>query len=119
MLESIRILIISFVFLAISWFPGNAIASIPHEVHNLSEYHFTAPPGLQSKVEFWKRIYSEYSTKHAVIHDMRNLGVVYEVVFLGDKTLSRRSRERKLERIKQKYKKINDATLVRGGADST
>ena len=37
---------------------------------------------------------------------IKDLGVVYEVVFLGDKPLSRRSRERKLEKFKKKYKKI-------------
>jgi membrane-bound lytic murein transglycosylase D len=92
--------------LAISWFPGNSDASIPHEVHTLSEYHFTAPPGLQSKVEFWKKIYSEYSTKHAVVHDIKNLDIVYEVVYLGEKRLSRRARERKLDKVKKKYRNI-------------
>lgn len=106
MLQSIRILILSFVLLSVSWFPGISDASIPHEVHTLSEYHFTVPPGLQNKVEFWKKIYSEYSTKHAVIHDMKNLNIVYEVVYLGEKRLSRRARERKLGKVKSKYKKI-------------
>ena len=96
MLESIRILIVSFVFLAVSWFPGNSYANNPYEVHTLSKYHFTAPLGLQSKVEFWKKIYSEYSTKHAVVHDIKNLDIVYEVVYLGEKQLSRKARERKL-----------------------
>ena len=106
LLESIRILIVSFFFLAISWFPGNSYASIPHEVHTLSEYHFTAPAGLQSKVDFWKKIYSEYSTKHAVVHDIKNLNIVYEVVYLGEKRLSRRARERKLGIVKKKYRNI-------------
>ena len=106
MLESIRILIVSFVFLAVSWFPGNSCASIPHEVHTLSKYHFTAPLGLQSKVEFWKKIYSEYSTKHAVVHDIKNLDIVYEVVYLGEKRLSRKARERKLGKVKKKYRNI-------------
>jgi membrane-bound lytic murein transglycosylase D len=106
LLESIRILIISFFFLVVSWFSGNSYASIPHEVHTLSEYHFTAPPGLQNKVEFWKKIYSEYSTKHAVIHDIKNLGIVYEVVYLGEKRLSRKARERKLGKVKKKYRNI-------------
>jgi membrane-bound lytic murein transglycosylase D len=103
LLESIRILIVSFVFLAVYLFPGNSCASIPHEVHTLSKYHFTAPLGLQSKVEFWKKIYSEYSTKHAVIHDIKNLDIVYEVVYLGEKQLSRKTRERKLGKVKKKY----------------
>lgn len=103
---SIRILITYFFFLAISWLPGNSYASIPHEVHTLSKYHFTAPPGLQSKVEFWKKIYTEYSTKHVVIHDIKKLDVVYEIVYLGEKRLSRKAKERKLGKVKKKYRNI-------------
>jgi len=102
--DSIRTLIFSLVFLSVTW--GFSYASIPHQVHTLSEYHFSTPPGLQNKVEFWKKIYSEYSTKHAVIHDIQDLDIVYEVVYLGEKKLSRRTRERKLERIKRKYRNI-------------
>lgn len=83
-----------------------ANASFSYETHTLSNYHFTTPPGLSDQVNFWKKIYSEYTTRHAVIHDMRDLGIVYEVVYLGDKPLSRRSRDRKLEKVKKKYKKI-------------
>ena len=104
MRDSIRTLIFSLVFLSVTW--GFSYASIPHQVHTLSEYHFSTPPGLQNKVEFWKKIYSEYSTKHAVIHDIQDLDIVYEVVYLGEKKLSRRTRERKLERIKRKYRNI-------------
>ena len=106
MLQSIRILIISLIFSSTSGFLGNASASFSYEVHTLNQYHFSTPPGLQSKVEFWKKIYSEYSTKHAVVHDIRNLEIVYEVVYLGEKPLSRRARERKLEKTKKKYRNI-------------
>ena len=81
-------------------------ANFSYETHTLNEYHFTTPPGLADPVNFWKKIYSEYTTRHAVIHDMRDLGIVYEVVYLGDNPLSRRSRERKLEKVKKKYKQI-------------
>ena len=37
---------------------------------------------------------------------MRNLGIVYEVVYLGNKPLSRRVKERKLDKKRTKYKKI-------------
>jgi membrane-bound lytic murein transglycosylase D len=83
-----------------------ANANFSYETHTLSEYHFTTPPGLADQVNFWKKIYSEYTTRHAVIHDIRDLGIVYEVVYLGDKPLSRRSREKKLEKVKKKYKQI-------------
>ena len=106
MLQSIRILIISLIFSATSGFLGNASASFAYEVHTLNQYHFSTPPGLQSKVEFWKKIYSEYSTKHAVVHDIKNVDIVYELVYLGEKPLSRRARERKLEKTKKKYRNI-------------
>ena len=85
------------------WFLGNASANFSYEVHTLNQYHFSTTPGLQSKVEFWKKIYSEYSTKHAVVHDIKNLSIIYEVVYLGEKPLSRRARERKLKKTKTKY----------------
>ncbi len=106
LLKSIRTFIASLVFLSVPWFTGNSSASLPHEIHTLNEYHFATPPGLQSKVEFWKKIYSEYSTKHVVIHDIRDLDIVYEIVYLGEKPLSRRDRGRKLKKIKAKYKVI-------------
>jgi len=83
-----------------------AHASFSYETHTLSSYHFTTPPGLTDEVNFWKKIYSEYTTRHAVVHDMSDLGIVYEIVYLGEKPLSRRSKEKKLDKIKAKYKKI-------------
>jgi membrane-bound lytic murein transglycosylase D len=106
LIKSIRSLGLVLTLFLAPFFLSVANASLSYETHTLSNYHFTTPPGLADQVNFWKKIYSEYTTKHAVIHDMRNLGIVYEVVFLGDKPLSRRSRERKLEKIKKKYKKI-------------
>jgi membrane-bound lytic murein transglycosylase D len=103
LLRSIRILIFSLIFLSPSWFIGSASASFSYEVHTLNQYHFSTPPGLKSEVEFWKKIYSEYSTKHAVVHDIKNLDIIYEVVYLGEKPLSRRARERKLKKTKVKY----------------
>lgn len=83
-----------------------AVAKIPQNVHTLEKYNFLVPTGLQNQVDFWKKIYSEYTTDYAVIHDSKNLDIVYEVVYLGNKTLSRRARDRKLRKVKNKYKKI-------------
>ena len=83
-----------------------ASANFPPEIHTLSNYKFKTPPGLIDQVNFWKKIYSEYTTQHVVIHDMNDLGIVYEVVHLGKKHLSRRSKERKLDKIKAKYKRM-------------
>lgn len=83
-----------------------ASANFPPEIHTLSNYKFKTPPGLIDQVNFWKKIYSEYTTQHVVIHDMNDLGIVYEVVHLGKTHLSRRSKEKKLDKIKAKYKRM-------------
>jgi len=96
--------LLAFVFFA--GFCTSAVAKIPKNVHTLNEYDFSISPDLKSQVDFWKKIYSEYTTDYAVIHDARNLDIIYEVVYLGDKTLSRRARDRKLKKVKNKYKTI-------------
>ena len=75
--KSIKILLL-FLILQISS-QGYAQANLNREVHSLHHYHFSTPAGLESKVEFWKKIYSEYSTDHYVVHDMDNLSKIYEI----------------------------------------
>ena len=86
---------------------GIAHAKINREVHTLHHYHFSVPVGLESKVEFWKKVYSEYSTDHYIVHDMNDLSIVYDVFYIknGSK-MSNRSRERRLNRFKKKYRKL-------------
>jgi len=105
-IKFVRIFILSFSLVFV--FQITVQASLTKEVHTLNHYHFSTPLGFEAKVKFWKKIYSEYSTNHAVIHDMDNLNIIYEIVYFGDelKNSSRRTRERKLERIKRKYRKI-------------
>ena len=75
-------------FLAPFFLPA-AHANIPPKIHSLSSYDFKTPSGLVDQVNFWKKIYSEYTTQHAVIHDMNDLGIVYEVVDFGNNNLRR------------------------------
>ena len=82
-------------------------AKLNREVHTLHHYHFSTPVELESRVEFWKKIYSEYSTDHYVVHDMGNLDIIYEVVYIKNGSqMSRRAREYRLKRVKRKYKKL-------------
>ena len=73
------------------------------------------PVGLEPDIAFWTRIYTEVDTRSGLIHDSRNLGVVYEVVEFPKGT-SRRSRNNKVKRIKDKYAAILRA-LAKGGRD--
>lgn len=68
-----------------------------------SNYPFAVPPGLESRVNFWKKIYTEYTTQQAIVHDIDDLRVIYEVVDLD--APSRRS-EARLNAVKNKYKNI-------------
>ncbi|MBI4665374.1 MAG: LysM peptidoglycan-binding domain-containing protein [Nitrospinae bacterium] len=43
---------------------------------------FAVPPALRSRVDFWKKIYSIYTTRQVVIHDNDDLNIIYEVVDL-------------------------------------
>jgi membrane-bound lytic murein transglycosylase D len=39
--------------------------------------------GLVPNVEFWKLVYSEFTSAQAIVHDRNRLGVVYEIVDYG------------------------------------
>ncbi|MDP6625113.1 MAG: LysM peptidoglycan-binding domain-containing protein [Nitrospinota bacterium] len=67
---------------------------------------FKIPNGLESKVNFWLKIYTQYTTDQVVIHDVDNLDIIYEVVdFSGQKHLSERAKRKKIKKIKNFYKK--------------
>jgi membrane-bound lytic murein transglycosylase D len=63
------------------------------------------PAGIEPQVRFWTRIYSEVDQKGGLIHDSVHLDVVYEAIRIPE-GLSRRSRERRIEKIKDGYSAI-------------
>jgi membrane-bound lytic murein transglycosylase D len=79
-----------------------AVSSGPSRATNPA---FPKPPELVPRVEFWKRIYSEVDTQSGLIHDARNLGIVYEVIRLPS-GISRRSRDRATRKAKDRTKSI-------------
>lgn len=66
---------------------------------------FPRPAALEKDVAFWKRIYSEVATDAGLIHDSRDLGVVYETTKLPAGA-SYRTRERHTEKRKKHFKRI-------------
>jgi len=95
------IAILSLVWVGVS----PASATFPGEFE-IEEFDFTVPALLESRVNFWKKVYTQYSTQQAIIHDQNNLDIIYDVVYLGDKSLSSRARHRKLKPHIRKFKKI-------------
>lgn len=41
---------------------------------------FSVPPGLATRVAFWKEIYAKYTTDQGVLHDLDDLTIVYEAI---------------------------------------
>jgi membrane-bound lytic murein transglycosylase D len=76
---------------------------------------FPRPAELERDVDFWVSIFTEYSTSEGVLHDNRNLAVVYEKVDLPENA-SRRTRNRLSKARREHYQKIL-RTLASGKRD--
>ena len=66
---------------------------------------FPVPDGLQRDVDFWIDIFSHYTTAEGVLHDNRNLAVVYERLDLPA-GIDRRERNRRVARRREHYQAI-------------
>ncbi|MCG8369706.1 MAG: transglycosylase SLT domain-containing protein, partial [Proteobacteria bacterium] len=56
---------------------------------------FPKPPRLEPDVDFWIAIFTGYSNDEGVLHDSRNLAVVYDTLAIPEKA-TRRERNRKV-----------------------
>lgn len=56
---------------------------------------FPQPAELQPDIDFWVRIFTEYTTDQGVLHDTRNLAVIYESIDFPPGS-DRRQRERRI-----------------------
>ncbi|MGI9232784.1 MAG: LysM peptidoglycan-binding domain-containing protein [Woeseiaceae bacterium] len=77
---------------------------------------FPQPAELQPDVDFWVSIFTEYSTDEGVLHDNRDLGVVYERVEMP-RGLSRRERQRRIE-VRRKKLRATLRSLAAGKRDN-
>ncbi len=84
---------------------GTSFANLPDPSSGISTPELARPPELEDAVQFWISIYSRVSTKGGLIHDSRELGVVYEEIRFK-KGASRRARERQVDRVKSRYRTI-------------
>jgi membrane-bound lytic murein transglycosylase D len=77
---------------------------------------FPIPPELQRDVDFWVNIFTHYTTDQGVLHDNRNLAVVYERVDLPAST-DRRTRQRDVAKRREKLQ-ATLRTLANGKRDN-
>jgi membrane-bound lytic murein transglycosylase D len=73
----------------------------------LNPTYFQYPDGLRPQVEFWKKIFTEYTSGQAVIHDRRHVGIIYSVIDLTkNQQYSERARRKTIRSTMKKYKRI-------------
>jgi peptidoglycan lytic transglycosylase D len=77
---------------------------------------FPQPPELQQDVDFWISIFTQYTTDQGVLHDSRNLAVVYERIDFPPK-LDRRERQRRVVQRRQHLQQVL-AQLASGKRDN-
>ncbi len=66
---------------------------------------FPRPAALERDIAFWMRIYGEVGTEAGLLHDSRNLAIVYEITKIPT-GLSGRARERHTDKRKKHFKQI-------------
>ncbi len=73
----------------------------------LNPTYFQYPDGLRPQVEFWKKIFTEYTTGQAIIHDRRHVEIVYSVIDLTkNQRYSGKARRKVIRSAINKYKRI-------------
>jgi len=77
--------------------------------------NFSRPAGLEPDIRFWTLIFTEVPSQQVLIHDNRRLDIVYAQLDLPESG-DRRSKQRFMDRARQKYKTILK-TLADGKRD--
>jgi membrane-bound lytic murein transglycosylase D len=55
----------------------------------LPQEHFPVDAAMRTRVDFWKKVYTDVTSQESFLHDSEDLSVIYEKISYGD--LSRRS----------------------------
>ncbi|MGA1795238.1 MAG: lytic transglycosylase domain-containing protein [bacterium] len=76
---------------------------------------FPRPAELEPSIEFWKKIYTVYTTEEGVIHDSDDLTIIYEVVNLAGTDGMTDVRRKRIRRVKEKYRDILGSIMSKRG----
>ena len=79
-----RLKLLSIFFCFLAFLPARSGA----QQEPASQNSFPLPAGLESTVEFWKKIFSEYGLAQLVYFDPLDPGKIYEVVDVGEESRS-------------------------------
>jgi membrane-bound lytic murein transglycosylase D len=68
---------------------------------------FAEPKGMEERIEFWKEIYTKYTSDQGVLHDSKYINLIYEKVEFND--LSARSDLPPRQRERARRKRVNES----------
>jgi len=84
-----------------------------HDSLGYEEGTFSVPSEIVDRVQFWKNIYSKYSTDQGVIHDLHDLRIVYSVVDFNSLQQRQELKAYELEKLKKDLvEKEKDKTMA-------
>ena len=73
--------------------------------HGHAEELFPRPAALEPDINFWVRIFTDFSTDEGALHDNRNLAVIYERMNMPE-TVGRSERNRRVKARRRHYQGI-------------
>ena len=63
---------------------------------------FKVPAAMEERVEFWKDIYTKYTSDQGILHDSRYITIVYEGIDFSDITANKDMTDKQKERARRK-----------------
>ena len=82
----------------------------------IADETFPQPPQLQPDVDFWTDVFTTYGNDEGVLHDNRNLAIVYARIAMPE-NLSRRVRQRRVD-VHRKALRVVLKSLASGKRDN-
>ena len=86
---------------------GLALAGLPLNSWAAGD-PFPVYPSIRPNIEFWKSVYARYSSKQGILHDKRNLNLIYGVIKLRHPEAhgARKINRERIKQAKHKYRQI-------------
>ncbi len=67
---------------------------------------FAVPPGLHEQVEFWKSVFTRYTTSQVILHDSEHPSLIYEVIDLKAPWEGTRRQRKQVQSAKKTYQHL-------------
>jgi membrane-bound lytic murein transglycosylase D len=70
---------------------------------------------IRPNIDFWTKVYTQYTTRQAIVHDANHLNIIYDVIDLKphDTARARKINRRRTKHAKARYQKILETLAAR------